>query len=47
MTNINGLYAIGDVIGGTLQIGKAVSDGIIASREINKFLKSNNAIRKI
>lgn len=40
MTNINGLYAIGDVIGGTLQVGKAVSDGIIASREINKFLKN-------
>lgn len=41
MTNINGLFAIGDVIGGTLQVGKAVSDGIIASREINKFLKNN------
>jgi thioredoxin reductase (NADPH) len=41
MTNINGLYAIGDVIGGTLQVGKAVSDGIVASRVINKFLKDN------
>lgn len=41
MTNINGLYAVGDVIGGTLQVGKAVSDGIIASREINKILKNN------
>ena len=41
MTNINGLYAVGDVIGGTLQVGKAVADGIIASREINKFLKNN------
>ncbi len=41
MTNINGLYAVGDVIGGTLQVGKAVSDGIVASREINKFLKNN------
>lgn len=34
MTNIDGLYAVGDVIGGTLQIGKAVSDGIIASKKI-------------
>ena len=41
MTNINGLYAVGDVIGGTLQVGKAVSDGIVASREINKFLKNS------
>jgi len=47
MTNINGLYAIGDVIGGTLQVGKAVSDGIIASREINKFLKNNNTIKEL
>lgn len=44
MTNINGLYAVGDVIGGTLQIGKAVSDGILASREINNSLKSNNKV---
>ncbi len=41
MTNIKGLYAVGDVIGGTLQVGKAVADGIVASREINKFLKNN------
>jgi thioredoxin reductase (NADPH) len=39
MTNIEGLYAVGDVIGGTLQIGKAVADGIVASKEIDKFLK--------
>lgn len=40
MTNITGLYAVGDIIGGTLQIGKAVSDGVIASRKINDFFKN-------
>ncbi|MDD3453353.1 MAG: NAD(P)/FAD-dependent oxidoreductase [Bacilli bacterium] len=38
-TNITGLYAIGDIIGEPLQIGKAVSDGIKASSFISKFLK--------
>ncbi len=41
MTNIEGLYAIGDVIGGVLQIGKAVADGIIASKEISTVLRNN------
>ena len=39
MTNIEGLFAIGDVIGGNLQIGKAVGDGVICSKEINSYLK--------
>lgn len=39
MTNITGLFAIGDVIGGVLQIGKAVADGIEASKKISKFIK--------
>ena len=39
-TNLPGLFAIGDAIGGVLQIGKAVSDGIIASKEVAKYIKS-------
>ncbi len=40
MTNVEGIYAIGDVIGGALQIGKAVADGINASNSIIKHLKN-------
>lgn len=39
-TNIKGLYAIGDCIGGLLQISKAVNDGALVSIEINKYLRS-------
>lgn len=42
MTKLPGLFAIGDAIGGVLQIGKAVSDGILVSKEIVKYLKNNN-----
>lgn len=38
-TNIPGLYAAGDCIGGLLQIAKAVSDGAIAGTEAIKFLR--------
>lgn len=38
-TNIPGLFAAGDVIGGPLQIAKAVYDGMQAAAEIHKFLK--------
>lgn len=38
-TNIEGLFAIGDCIGGLLQISKAVNDGAKVSKEIIKFLK--------
>lgn len=42
MTNVDGIYAIGDAIGGTLQIGKAVADGINASDSIIKRLKNKD-----
>jgi thioredoxin reductase (NADPH) len=38
MTNIPGLFAAGDCIGGLSQIAKAVSDGALASVSINKYL---------
>ncbi len=36
MTNIEGLYAAGDCIGGFLQISKAVADGALASIDLIK-----------
>lgn len=39
-TNIDGLFAGGDVIGGVMQVIKAGSDGAIAAIEINKYLKN-------
>ena len=39
MTNIEGIFAIGDCIGGVYQIAKAVSDGCVASKSIIEFLK--------
>ena len=41
MTNVDSLYAIGDVVGGVLQIGKAIADGILTSKVIIKKLKEN------
>lgn len=38
-TNIPGLYAAGDCIGGLLQIAKAVSDGAIAGTEAIKYIR--------
>lgn len=38
-TNIPGIYAGGDAIGGLLQVSKAISDGAIAATSISKFLK--------
>lgn len=40
-TNVQGLYAGGDCIGGFLQIAKAVSDGANASTAMIKYLKNN------
>lgn len=40
MTNIPGLFAAGDCIGGFLQIAKAVGDGALASKNIIGFLKA-------
>lgn len=38
-TNVPGLFAAGDCIGGILQIAKAVSDGAIAGMSINEYLR--------
>jgi len=38
MTNLEGVFAGGDVIGGLLQIAKAVSDGANAATKIKKYL---------
>lgn len=43
MTNIPGIFAGGDVIGGLLQVAKAVSDGANASLEIKKYLASKKS----
>lgn len=40
MTNIPGLFAAGDCIGGLFQIAKAVSDGAQAALAIQKYLRS-------
>ena len=39
-TNVPGLFAAGDCIGGILQISKAVSDGAIAGLSINEYLRN-------
>jgi len=43
MTNIPGLFAAGDCIGGLSQIAKAVSDGAQASIALNKYLRSKTS----
>ncbi|MBN2504274.1 MAG: NAD(P)/FAD-dependent oxidoreductase [Bacilli bacterium] len=40
MTNIPGLFAAGDCIGGLLQIAKAVDDGAKASMAIHRYLRA-------
>lgn len=40
MTNVEGLYAVGDCIGGLLQVAKAVSDGAQVSTPIIKSVKA-------
>lgn len=39
-TNVEGLFAIGDVIGGKLQIAKAVYDGMMVADYLKNYLKS-------
>ena len=41
MTNIPGIFAAGDCIGGLKQVVKAAADGAIAATSINKYLKNN------
>ena len=38
-TNVEGLFAAGDTIGGVLQIVKASNDGMLASNAIKKHLR--------
>lgn len=40
-TNIKGIYACGDCIGGLLQVSKAVSDGAIAGLQVINYIKTN------
>jgi thioredoxin reductase (NADPH) len=42
MTNIPGLFAAGDCIGGLLQVVKAASDGAHAAISINKYIKGKS-----
>jgi len=42
MTNLEGIFAGGDVIGGLLQVAKAVSDGAIAATRIKKYLTNKS-----
>lgn len=39
MTNVPGLFAAGDAVGGFLQVGKAVSDGALAAKGMIAYLK--------
>ncbi|CAB3287988.1 Putative thioredoxin reductase [Methanocaldococcus lauensis] len=39
-TNIEGIYAVGDVRGGVMQVSKAVGDGCVAMANIIKYLQS-------
>lgn len=48
MTNVEGLFAAGDCIGGFLQVAKAVSDGAHASVGMSKYIrdkKKNAGVR--
>ncbi|HCB66792.1 MAG TPA: thioredoxin reductase, partial [Acholeplasmataceae bacterium] len=38
-TNVEGLFAAGDIIGGKLQISKAVYDGMMVADSIIKYVK--------
>lgn len=40
MTNVPGVFAAGDCTGGFLQVAKAVSDGALAAKGIQSFLKT-------
>ena len=40
MTNIPGIFAGGDIIGGLAQVSKAVCDGALASLEMKKYLSN-------
>lgn len=42
-TNVPGIFAAGDCVGGFLQVAKAVSDGALASKSIVSHLKSSRS----
>lgn len=42
-TNVPGIFASGDIIGGKLQIAKAVYDGVIVAEKIGDYLKNKMA----
>ena len=44
MTNVNGIFAIGDSIGGVSQIAKAVSDGCVSSKHIIEYVKKRREV---
>jgi len=41
MTNLPGIFAAGDCVGGLLQVSKAVADGAIAAKGLISFLKKS------
>ena len=41
MTNLPGMYAAGDCVGGFLQVAKAVSDGALAAKDMIAHLKKS------
>ena len=41
MTNVPGVFAAGDAIGGLLQISKAVSDGAHAGISVINYIRKN------
>ena len=40
-TNIEGLYACGDAVGGLLQVSKAVGEGAVCATSIVNYLKEH------
>lgn len=43
MTNVPGLFAAGDTVGGFLQVSKAVSDGALAAKGMIAYLKRTSS----
>lgn len=41
MTNIEGIFACGDVVGGLLQVSKAVGEAAICATSVSNYLKKN------
>lgn len=41
-TNVNGIFACGNITGGLLQVSKAVYDGAVAGLSAIKYIKGEN-----